>query len=171
MVGGDGRPHPLLDRRQVVRGEGPGQQEVVIEPVRDDRPDPKLGPREQVQDRLGQDVRGAVAHRPERVARRAVVHELGGAPALLDLEQLVLERDRLVVRHVISSGNQKPLVRHQDERSAPAVPPAFTGVHGPAPSCVALTGDARIGSPIAHGWCRSGSTVGLAARARLSADR
>ena len=59
----------------------PRQQEVVVEPVVDDRADAELRAREQVQDGLGQDVGGAVAHRPE-LAGRAVVHELVGVAPL-----------------------------------------------------------------------------------------
>ena len=70
VVGGDALAHPRLDRREVVGRQRARQQEVVVEAVGDGRPDAELRAREQVQDRLGHDVGGAVAHRPELVLRR-----------------------------------------------------------------------------------------------------
>ena len=78
MVGGDALAHPRLDGREVVRGERTRQQEVVVEAVVDDGADAELGAGEQVHHRLGEDVRGGMAHRAE-LAARAVIHELGGA--------------------------------------------------------------------------------------------
>ena len=81
---------------QVVGRQRAGQLEVVVEAVVDDRPDAELRAGEQVEHRLGQDVRGRVAHRPE-LAGGAVIHELVGRPALGRLEGdrvLDLDRDR-----------------------------------------------------------------------------
>ncbi len=118
VVGRDRLAHARLDGRQVLGGQRPGQQEVVVEAVGDDRADAQLGAREQVQDGLGQDVRGAVAHRAELVAGRAVVHELGRAAPLGDLGQDLLELDRVVVSHLVRPRRiTRPLVRSQDERS------------------------------------------------------
>ena len=92
MVGGDALAHARLDRRQVVRGERARQQEVVVETVLDDGADAELGAREQVDDRLGQHVRGRVAHGAE-LAARAVVHQLVGGAAL---GRLQADLDRVV---------------------------------------------------------------------------
>ncbi len=137
VVGGDALAHPRLDRREVVGGQRPGQLEVVVEAVVDDRPDPELRAGEQVQHRLGQDVRGGVAHRPE-LAGGAVVHELVGRAALGCLEpDRVVDLDPglgtragvLFLAHVHRLLRiTKPRVLRQDERLAPAVPPAFTTV-------------------------------------------
>ena len=64
---------------------GRGSSEVVVEAVVDGRPDAELGAREQVQDRLGHDVRGRVAHRVE-LAAGAGVEQLVGRAALGRLE-------------------------------------------------------------------------------------
>ena len=94
VVGGDALAHPRLDRGQVVGRQRAGQLEVVVEAVIDDRPDPELRAGEQVEHRLGQDVRGGMAHRPE-LAGGAVIHELVGRPALGHLEgDRVLDLDR-----------------------------------------------------------------------------
>ena len=142
MVGGDALAHPLLDRGQVVGRQRPGQLEVVVEAVIDDRPDPELRAGEQVEHRLGQDVRGGVAHRPE-LAGGAMIHELVGRAALGHLEgDRVLDLDRCVGRGSPAPGAvalllahvrrllriTKPRVLRQDERLSPAVPPAFTTV-------------------------------------------
>ena len=82
MVGRDRFAHPRLDGRQILRRQRPGQQEVVVEPVGDDRADAQLRAGEQVQDGLGQDVGRGVAHRPQLVTGRAVVHELVRRAAL-----------------------------------------------------------------------------------------
>ena len=48
-----------------------------------------------------------MAHRAERVAARAMLHELDSATALLDLGQFVFDCDRLFVGHIDSFENQK----------------------------------------------------------------
>ncbi len=172
VVGRDRFAHPLLDLRQVVRRQRSRQQEVVVEPVLDHRPDAELGAREEVEHRLGQHVRRAVAHRTE-LAGGAVIHELGRAATLgcVQLDRSLVDLVLLVVCHAPLPGISKPLVRAGREvRSSRG----STRVRGaiPAPrSLAALSGGSRIGSPIARGWCRSGSVVGLPALARLSGDR
>ena len=130
VVGGDALAHPRLDGRQVVRGQRPRQLEVVVEAVVDDRPDAELRAGEQVEDRLGQDVRGRVAHRAE-LAGGAVIHAArrptrARAPrgrsrprrprrprpstATLSCSSLM---------RVASSRITKPLVPRQDERFLP----------------------------------------------------
>ena len=92
-------------------------------------PMPSLRAREQVEDGLGQDVRRAVAHRPE-LAGRAVVHELRRAAALgrVELDRLLVDLVLLVVGHVGSPENHETPRPVQDERfDPPAVPPAFAG--------------------------------------------
>ena len=96
VVGRDRFAHPRLDGRQVVRGQRPGQQEVVVEAVGDDRADAQLRAGKQVQDGLGQDVRRRVAHRPELVAGRAVVHELVGRAALGRVGERLLDARSLL---------------------------------------------------------------------------
>ena len=95
MVGGDALAHPRLDRSQVVGRERARQQQVVVEAVGDGRADPELGAREQVHDRLGQDVRRRVAHRVE-LAAGAVVQQLVGRAALgrLEADLVLVRRDR-----------------------------------------------------------------------------
>jgi hypothetical protein len=137
VVRGDALAHPRLDRGQVVRRERAGQLEVVVEAVVDHRPDPELRPREQVEHRLGQDMRGGMAHRAE-LARSAVIHELIGRPALRHLQgDRVLDLDRRVARGAVALllahlrrllRITKPRALRQDERLSPAVPPAFTTV-------------------------------------------
>ena len=92
LVGRDALAHARLDRGEVVRGEGPRQQEVVVEAVLDGRADAQLGAREQVEDRLGHDVRRRMAHGAE-LARGAVVHQLVGGAAL---GRLQADLDRVV---------------------------------------------------------------------------
>ena len=99
VVGGDRRPHALLDDRQVLGGQRAREQEVVVEAVGDDRADPELRAREQVKDGLGQHVRCAVAHRPELVTGRAVVHELIRLASFGRVEDLVFDFDRFFVDH------------------------------------------------------------------------
>ena len=126
VVGGDALAHPRLDGGQVLRGQRSRQQEVVVEAIVDDRTDAELRAREQVQDGLCQHVRGAVAHRPE-LAGRAVVHELVRLAPLGRVRERFLDFDRcFVFDHQVLPGITKPLVPWLDERSAPAVPPAFT---------------------------------------------
>ena len=109
VVGGDRRAHALLDDREVLGGQRAREQEVVVEAVGDDRTDPELRAGEQVQDGLGQHVRGAVAHRPELVTGRAVVHELVGLTPLGRVEDLVFDFDRFFVdHHVISLESRNP---------------------------------------------------------------
>ena len=132
MVRGDALAHPRLDRGQVVRRQRARQEQVVVEAVVDDRPDPELRAREQVHHRLGQDVGGRVAHRAE-LAARAVIHQLGGRPALGRVEPDLVALDPglgSAPRPVPGSSIDllritKPLVHRQDERLPPAVPPAF----------------------------------------------
>ena len=64
--------HPLLDGREVVRGERARQVEVVVEAVRDRRPDPEPRAGEEVEDRLRHHVRRRVAHRVEGRVRARV---------------------------------------------------------------------------------------------------
>ncbi len=59
-VGGHPRAHLLLDDRQVVRGQGPRQGEIVVEAGIDGRADAQLGVREHLQHGLGHDVGGGV---------------------------------------------------------------------------------------------------------------
>jgi hypothetical protein len=71
LVGGDDPPHLLLDRRQVFFGEGPmllGRREIVIKAVLGRRTERDLSPREQVLDRLGEDMREVVPDELERVS-------------------------------------------------------------------------------------------------------
>ncbi len=162
VVGGDALAHPRLDRRQVVGRERARQQEVVVEAVGDDRADPELRAGKQVEDRLGQHVRRRVPHRPELVAARTVIHELGRAAALGRLEQLVRFGDRFVVGHVHLLRNHETPRPLAGREVAPAVPPAFTvPVAGHGALVVALSGDTRIGSPIAHRWCHPGRPSSL----------
>ena len=173
MVGRDALAHPRLDRLEVVGGERAGGLEVVVEAVGDDRPDAELRAREQVQDRFREDVRRRVAHRPE-LAGRAVLEELLGRAALGRLEAVLVLGDRHARRLLLA--HRSLLENHETSR-----PSTGREVHSRGPTrlreptaralVVALTGDARAGSPAAHGWCRSGSIVELAAGARLSVDR
>ena len=68
--------HPLLDLREVLGGEGGLAEEVVIEAGLDGRADPGLGLRVEIEDGVGQEVRGAV---PQDVDRNIVhvAHSLG----------------------------------------------------------------------------------------------
>ncbi len=89
-VAGDDLVHPPLDGLQVLEAEGHGAVEIVVEPVLDDGPDGDLGLREQLLDRVGEEVRAGVAVdrqglggpvRDELHARRALegdvdVHQL-----------------------------------------------------------------------------------------------
>jgi hypothetical protein len=61
VVPGDDLPHPRLDPLQVLRRQGAGQIEIVVEAVLDGRPDPQLALGEHLQDRLGHDVGAGVA--------------------------------------------------------------------------------------------------------------
>ena len=170
VVGGDARAHPRLDGLEVVGRERPGRLEVVVEPVGDDRPDPELGAGEQVEHRLREDVRRGMAHRTE-LAGRPVLEQLLGRAALGRLEA-----DLVLVRRSLLAHRCHSLENHETPR-----PTTGREVHSRGPTrlreptaralVVALTGDARAGSPAAHGWCRSGSIVELAADARLSVDR
>ena len=135
----DSRIRASIAARSVGR-ERPRQLEVVVEAVLDGGPDAEAGAREQVQDRLGHDVRRAVAHRVD-----------GGVGARV--EQLVrraalrgLERDLVLVHrgHPASSSaiftlprNRKPLVR-QDERFDLPRGPEVVGDTGlePVTSCM-----------------------------------
>ena len=155
MVGRDRLAHPLLDRRQVVGRQRPGQEEVVVEAVLDGRPDAELRAREQVEDGLGQDVGGAVAHRPE-LAGRAVVQSSVALPRSGASSRPLVDLDRARRPSCsISSESRNPSSTARTRGSTPAVPPAFAGLE-PTRSCVALSGDSRTGSPVAHGWCGFG---------------
>ncbi len=61
LVLGDDLGHPRLDPLQVLGGEGPPDVEVVVEAVGDGRPDRERRSLEEVEHRLGHDVRGGVA--------------------------------------------------------------------------------------------------------------
>ncbi len=106
MIGRDALGHPRLDRGEVVGRQRPRQLEVVVEAVGDRRPDPELRAREEIEDRLGHDVRGRMPHRVE-VAVRPGIEQLVGGPALGRLEQLVvvlwLANPVLLVAHRPSS--------------------------------------------------------------------
>ena len=70
LVGGDDAPHLLLDRRQLLLGEGAvlgGRREVVIEAVVGRRAEGDLRSGKQVLHRLGEDVREVVADQLERL--------------------------------------------------------------------------------------------------------
>ena len=123
MVGGHARRHPRLDRGEVVGRQRPREVEVVVEAVDDRRPDAQLRAREQVQDRLGHDVRRRMAHRVE-IAVRPGVEQLVGRPALGRLEpdlepDLVRRLVALLVRHAPSWRIETPLIHRQDERQLP----------------------------------------------------
>ncbi len=77
LIGGDDRPHHLLDRGQVLVREAPvpGELEVVVEAVGDRRPDREAGARVELEDGLGHHVRGRVADH-----RAAVVRSPGDDP-------------------------------------------------------------------------------------------
>ena len=72
----DHPPHLLLDRRQILLGEGPalrGRRKIVIETIVGRRAESDLGPWEQLLDCLGEDVGVVVTDELERfgfVARR-----------------------------------------------------------------------------------------------------
>ena len=174
MVGGDRRGHPLLDLREVGRGQRAVELEVVVEAVGDRRPDPELGPREELEDGLGHDVGGRVAHRVE-IAVGAGVEELVGRAALGRLEEgLLLDRlDRPARRPSRVLQESQNLSSMQDERfDPPAVPPAFAARAGSgASSRTRGRANGRIPDRFA-GRSRvvPGSSIaaGLAAWARLS---
>ena len=168
MVGRDGLVHARLDGRQVVRRQRPRQVEVVVEAVGDGRPDAQLRAREQVHHRLGHDVRGRVAHRDRagcprsrRAAPRPTRAWAPRTPALLRLICRCWSAGCLVDRHWSHLRRiKRPLVhRSSFDRTRgsrpPAVPPAFAGCDCSQPALLwtALTGGARTGSPVAHGWC------------------
>ena len=151
--------------RQVVGRQRARQQQVVVEAVVDDRADAELGAREQVHDRLGQDVRSRVAHRAE-LAAGAVVHQLGGRAALgrleadLDLDLARVDRrprrcpvPRLICLDLLEN-HETP--RPSTGREASSRGPTRLRHRSAGALVVALTGDARAGSPAAHGWYRCG---------------
>ena len=80
----ENRDHAFLDAAQILRMEGFGYPEVVIEPVFDGRADPQLRLGEQVLDRLRHHVRGRVAQdgetlrvvRSDRLDLVAVSHDV-----------------------------------------------------------------------------------------------
>ena len=61
--------HALLESLQIIRGEGGGHREVVVEAVLDRRPDAELRVREGVLDRLGEDVGGRMTQHGEPLGR------------------------------------------------------------------------------------------------------
>jgi len=65
----DDAGHGLLQRPEVLRREGLGHVEVVVEAVRDRRADPQLGVGVHLLHRLGEHVRGGVAHDGQPVRR------------------------------------------------------------------------------------------------------
>ncbi len=168
VIGGDAGRHAGLDGGEVVRGQVPGQQDVVVEAVADGRADAELRPGEEVQDRLGHDVRGRVAHRAEFVLGTGV-QQLVRRPALGCLQDLVHHQDRFVAHRACLRRITEPLVHRQDERFTPAVPPAFAGracalwgrANGRLPG--RFTGRSRVVPP--------GSIAGFPASSRLSVDR
>ena len=150
VVRGDAGRHPRLDRREIVRGQGAREQEVVVEAVADRRSDPELRAREQLHHRLGHDVRGRVAHRPQLVLG-AGIEQLIGGPALGRLEDLVGRPGSLRRSSFASRESQNPSSIDRTRGSLPRSHPPSQAE--PARSGVALTGDSRAGSPAAHGWC------------------
>ncbi len=158
VVGRDAQAHPLLDRFEVLGGERARQLEVVVEAVADRRPDPELRAREEVENRLGHDVGGRVAHRVE-LAVGTGVEKLVDRPALGDLEQLVglvpgralsacladrrIRRLSFVHRAIASRESETSRPSTGREVVPPAVPPAFATVPagpGRSRSRAALTG-------------------------------
>ncbi len=85
--------HLLLDGLQVLRGEGPGHVEVVVEAVADRRADAELGLGEQLLHGLRHDVRGRVAQDVQAVFG-GDLHGLDGLAVLHRVrEVLELARD------------------------------------------------------------------------------
>ena len=137
----------------------PRQLEVVVEAVLDGRTDAQLRAGEQVHHRLGHDVRRRVAHRVEGIARAGVEQLLGraalGRHEVDSSSRTASSRccaSSLIVADLPES--EQPLVPRQDER------PCLPRSHPPSPRAravralvAAITGDARAGSPAAHGWC------------------
>ncbi len=91
----DDLQHPLLHPVQVLRGERPGDLEVVVEAVVDGRADAELGLREDVLHRLGEHVRAGVPQHVQPV--RGVDghrHHLGvGLRSPVQVAQLVAVAD------------------------------------------------------------------------------
>ena len=129
---------------------------------------PELRAREQVEDRLGHDVGGRVAHRVElaRGRRRRAARRPSRAPAPRAApsasslgRRRAAPRLRCLVRpSCLAPPRIKNLSSRQDERSI-STSRGSTRLHGAAQSgcasCAraALTGGSRAGSPAAHGWC------------------
>ena len=144
MVGGDGRAHPLLDRGQVLGDERARQVEVVVEAVLDRRADAQLRAGEQVEHRLGHDVRGRVAHRVEVVVGVGVEQLLGRAlVGRRELEVVVVWRALALVVHVVVPGRSgviapaaevvRPRGRSDDTRPAAAATADMTKAPGRCP--------------------------------------
>lgn len=176
MVSLDRLGHPLLDRPEVFGLERSRQLEVVVEAVRDRWPDSELRAREEVENRLGHDVRCRMAHGVERVARFRVEQLLGrSARGRFECEPflalglvLVHVLRRGLVGHIRLPRITKPLVRSGTRGlDLPRFHPHSRG-GCLAHSTVALTGDIRAGSPAAHGWYLDALAAGLTAWARLS---
>ncbi len=62
-VGSDEFPHPFLDDAEVVRGEGMGEFEIIVEAIFGCRPDAKLDVRKERLHRLSHDMGRRVTHR------------------------------------------------------------------------------------------------------------
>jgi hypothetical protein len=135
MVCRDRFGHPLLDRFEIGGRQRPIQLEVVVEAVVDRRSDPELGAREQVENRLGHDVGGGVAHRIELVVRARIEQLVGRAPLGRLEERLLVDRlrVRLVGHRRLQESNNLSSV--QDERSIlPRFHPRSRRLAGVAPS-------------------------------------
>ncbi len=155
MVGRDGRRHPLLDRRQVVRRERPIELEVVVEAVGDRRPDAELGAREQAHHRLGHHMGGRVTHRVQLVVGAGVEQLVRRVP-LGRLEQRLVVRVVLFVCHRSILRETRNLSSVQDERFLASRGSTRVSRHRSTRRralVAALTGGSRTGSPVAHGWC------------------
>ena len=166
VVGGDALRHPRLDRGEVVGLERPVELEVVVEAVLDGRPDAELGPGEEVEDGLGHDVGGRVAHRVERVAGAGVEQLLGRA---------ALGRGEVLGRvssassptastaccarsaHRVRASRESRNLSSIDRTRGPILPRFHPPSRRPVPAhlraLAALSGGSRAGSPAAHGWC------------------
>ena len=122
--------HARLDRREVVGRQRPRQVEVVVEAVRDRRPDAELGAREQVQHGLGHHVRRRVAHRVERVAARRRPGAPRRSPSRAPRSRAPRRLSSGACCRPSSSPSRllritKPLILDRTRGVPPAVPPAF----------------------------------------------
>ena len=130
LAGLDDLEHLLLDGREVLGGERPVGQEVVVEAVLDRRPDAEQGAREQVLDGLGHRVRGRVAHDREAVGRlRRHRLDLGRRASGVQVE--VLERAVGVADHdgAVRAGQLDPgLAQRVQRRRARGDPDGLDGL-------------------------------------------